>query len=189
MEKSLNRVIYIIIILALIAINVGVYIHFNKKETSSNKGDLTENNIVENIMNEEKDDDDETVNEIVDKKIASMDEASRAKIYCGKFMDAIEKRDYERAYSYLNVTFKSNYFPSLNEFSEYMEKKYPKNGIALKYDSIERKGEVFILDVTVFDDSDSEFEKFTQTIVVRENSLNNFSISFSKDNERSGGVE
>ena len=48
MEKSLNRVIYIIIILALIAINVGVYIHFNKKETSSNKEDLTENNIEEN---------------------------------------------------------------------------------------------------------------------------------------------
>ena len=51
MEKSLNRVIYIIIILALIAINVGVYIHFNKKETSSNKEDLTENNIEENFYN------------------------------------------------------------------------------------------------------------------------------------------
>ncbi len=189
MEKSLSRVIYIIIILALIAINVGVYIHFNKKDTSSQKDDSIENSIEDNSVTEENSKENETVSEVIDKKVASMDEASRAKIYCGKFMDAIEKRDYELAYSYLNVTYKSKYFPSLNEFSEYMKEKYPKNGIVLKYNSIDRKGEVFILDVTVFDDSDSEFEEFNQSIVVRENSLNNFSISFSKDDERSGGRE
>ena len=68
-----------------------------------------------------------------------------------------------------------------------MSKKYPKNRIVVKYNTVERKGEIFVLSVNISDGKDKNFQTFSENVVIREISANNFSISFSKDVRITGG--
>ena len=181
MEKRLKRLIMLLLIFILIALNIWIFISNNMSKKTSQTDNRDEDIVTyqENTVISEN-----TIDDKIKSKVSKMDEISRAKFYCGKFMEAIENKNYELAYSYLNETYKSNYFRSLDEFKSYMENKYPKNGIIVKYNSTDKKGEVFVLDITVNDEDDPEFKEFNQSIVIREISLNNFSISFSKDDER-----
>ena len=119
----------------------------------------------------------EEQNVIID-KIKNISEVDRIKIYCGEFLKYIEEKRYEKAYSLLNETFKNNYFKNINQFIEYVQNKYPQNNISVKYNNIERYGEVFLLDVEISQVLNNEFAKFAQRIVIKEISANEYKISF-----------
>ena len=178
MEKNLKGIIIIIIILVLIAICIGIFINYknnNKNENGNIINETEENNVLEQEVNNSSED-----TAIIDSKIANMDESARMRAYWGKFIDAIETKDYNTAYNYLNDNFKSKYFETIEEFSEYIETMYPQNKIAIKYENIERKGELFVLEMSIYDSEDSSYSPLSQMVVIRENSVNNFTMSFSK---------
>ena len=89
--------------------------------------------------------------EIADEKLTdlkSMGEADRMYTYVGDFFSKIEAEDYEEAYNRLYDDFKQQYFPTLDNFSSYVQKTYPAF-ISLQYDGIERQGEYYIVTVTI----------------------------------------
>lgn len=186
MEKHLKKLILLIIILIFIAINIGIFVYYFGKLNQNNTTER-ENNINTNSNEVEIVDQNKAIENVVENKIANMDEGNRIKAYYGKFIDLIESKEYETAYSYLNDEFKANYFRTLQEFIEYMSNKYPKNRIVVKYNTVERKGEIFVLGVSISDGKDSSFQSFSENVVIREISTNNFSISFSKDIRDTGG--
>lgn len=181
MEKNLKRLIIIIIVLIVIAICIGIFISNKNKKSSESIVNKTAETITQDEL-----DDNNTSGAIIDSKIANMDESARLRAYFGKFIDAIETEDYYTAYNYLNDNYKSQYFNTIDEFSEYIKNKYPKNKIAVKYDNVERKGEIFLLEVTIYDSEDTSYSPLSQTVVIRENSVNNFTMSFSKIIEKKG---
>lgn len=184
MEKNLRKLLLVIVIFILIAINLGIFI----SNTTKKKNKSETNTMINDTQTQEQKApvSEKEMEDKINTKVANMDEISRAKVYCGRFVEAIEEQDYQKAYGYLNATYKANYFPTLEEFSTYIQNKYPKNGIIVKYNSVEKKGEVFVLDITVYDEDDIDFIAFNQSVIIREIEANNFSVSFSKDDERSG---
>lgn len=184
MNKKLKIIISAIIVLILIAINLAIFISYNKDTTEqeNNKNIILEETLEQNEENimEENQNDDILYDEIVDDKISKMSDGERIKAYFGKFVETIEDQEYEQAYKYLNEDFRKNYFPSLEEFTEYVENKFPKSTILVKYNNIERKGEIFLLSVSLIDGNNLETNLKQYTVVVRENKLNDFKISFSK---------
>lgn len=179
MEKKLKGIIVLIVILVLVAINLIIFIFNNQnnsqKETN-NKVNTTQENTTSIDIYENK-----SLESIIDNKIANMEDDNRIKAYYGKFIKMINSKDYESAYNCLNDSFKANYFTTLEEFAQYMENKYPKNRIVVEYNNVERKGEVFVLGVVINDAIDPNFQEFSESVVIREISANNFSLSFSKD--------
>ena len=92
----------------------------------------------------------------------------------------MENKDYSNAYNMLNDEYKKSYFQTQRDFEQYIETSYPKGTLAVTYNDYDRKGDLFILDVTIYSVTDTNANKLNQTVVIRENGLNNFKISFSK---------
>lgn len=113
----------------------------------------------------------------ITEKVLSMGEADRIKAYIGQFLTSIESKKYDEAYSYLNEEFKQNYFQNVDTFKSYVEKKYPTNPKIL-YGSVTRQGEIYVAKVKISDLFNSDFQEFSQRFVVRENTANDFKISF-----------
>ena len=182
MKKHLKIIIGTMIILILIAINIIIFLNYKKSENSDNVA--TQSNTIENTNNTITNtsiNENEEIDNQVKNKITNMPEGNRVRAYYGQFIEAIENKNFDIAYEYLNNDFKANYFKTVQEFSEYMMNKYPKNRIVVKYNSVERKGEVFVLSVTIDDATDTNFQAFSENVVIREISMNNFSLSFTKD--------
>lgn len=188
MDLKLKRIIISIIILILVAINIKIFISNNSDSKTNNISTNTTNNIVnENTTN--------TTNNVnvviqsmnsktdqdINSQLSSMSEASRIKTYFGKFIRSIERKDYQNAFDMLNDTFKQNKFNNnVENFKNYIDENFPDGNIVVSYDSFERKGEIYVLNVTISSmNNSSSYEKRKFTIVIRENGENDFSISFS----------
>ena len=169
MNKKIVNLLLIIIVLIMIAVNILIYINNHKEETNNNTNQI--NFIQENIVTNK-----ETIQNTVNNKLENMPERNRIQTYFGTFMTYIENKNFENAYKLLNENFKNNYFSTIDAFEKYFEN-YPKN-IAIKYTNIERQGEIFVLTVEINDMFDNETEPITKRIVIRENGLNDFKISF-----------
>ena len=97
--------------------------------------------------------------------------------YCGQYFKHLEKHEYDAAYNLLYTEFKQNYFPTVEEFEEYVKKTYPEQW-ALDYDDITRQGDLYVLRLKILDVLGSRENEKIQRIVVRENYYNDFVISF-----------
>ena len=172
MDKRLKKIIIAIVILILIAINISIFIKYNKKEN------IIEQNTIEIQEKIEEKSTLTGVDEKLKNKITGLGERERIEAYYGSFINAIQTKDYSKAYNMLNENFKNNYFNQEADFENYIKSKYPTSNIIVKYNNIERQGEVFIITVTLDDAFDSNFEEIEQRVVIRENSANNFKISF-----------
>ena len=106
-----------------------------------------------------------------------MGERNRCQTYIGEFLSWIEEGNYDKAYNVLNSDFRTNYFPSVDEFKQYVLSHFPKNSV-LQYDDINRQSPYYIVTVTMDDDLDSSFATLKQRFVVKENGNNDFEISF-----------
>ena len=116
-------------------------------------------------------------------RLLDMTERDRIEYYFSMFVREIEAEDYESAYSMLNKDFKANYFPTLIDFQLYVDEHFP-SSISIEYENIERNGTTYILWLKMFnplavDKSNAKSMK----VVVKENAVNDFELSFSADEE------
>ena len=181
MNERLKKTLRILIILILILVNIFILIKNLLKEEIIKTGNS--NNIGTNVVGQENILSSGTISSettIIENRISSMSEGNRAQTYFGEFIDELENEEFSNAYNMLNDEYKKNYFPNQSDFEQYVKEKYPKGSIAVKYNKFDKKGDLFVLDVTIYSITDSNSNQLNQTIVIRENGLNNFKISFSK---------
>ena len=175
-EKDNNTIKYIIfsmIILILIGLNLAVFINHNapkKRVVDESNGFDLKNNVREVA-------DENTVEKSMQNNISQMGERNRCQTYIGEFLSWIEEGNYDKAYNVLNSDFRTNYFPSVDDFKAYVLSHFPKNS-SLVYEDITRQAPYYIVTVTMNDDMDSSFTALKQRFVVKENGNNNFEISF-----------
>ena len=118
----------------------------------------------------------------VKKYLSTLGEGDRMTYYCGQFINCIDNQEYEKAYNMLYAEFKQNYFPTLQEFENYVKNYYPRF-FGVKYDDIERYKDTYVIRLKIQDFQAAEgSEEKIQRIVVREYEYNNYVISFSVNN-------
>lgn len=165
MKKKIIVVLILILILTIIASFLGIIIQESKQKRE------------DSLLTEQEKEDRNYENSIIN-KLTSMSEVQRIQTYFGEFIKYIEDGRYEKSYSLLNEKFKNKFFPSLEQFTEYIKNTYPKKHVSVDYNEIETYGDMFVLTVTISDIINSEFENLEQRIVIRENSANDYKISF-----------
>lgn len=168
-------IVLILIILILIIINLIVYL---KKEVQPNQEETYQ---LSTVVSEQKQQNEQiqipkTNDELIN-HLSTLGERDRMEYYCGVYFKYIEKKEYENAYNLLYAEFKQNYFPTLEQYIEYIEKTYPKYW-ALNYDDITRQGNIYVIRLEVLDVLGSKEDERVQRIVLRENNYNNFEMSF-----------
>ena len=172
---STTDIILIIIVLILMFIALNLLIQnyaANKKAKKSNSANTvvsnnTTNNTTYTVPQTEK--------EIIE-DLSTKGERDRMEYYCGIYFKHLQKKEYEAAYNLLYADFKEKYFPTIDEYIEYIKKTYPEN-YALEYDDITRQGYIYVLDLNILDIF-GEQDKKTQRVVLKENTYNNFVLSF-----------
>ncbi len=115
-------------------------------------------------------------------KLYKMNEQDRINYYCAEFFKLIDKKQYEKAYSFLYDEYKENYFPTLASFKRYFNDYFP-DDITLNFSNIERLGEIYVLWVDVKDTLNGiELgHNFSMNVVIKENDYNDFVLSFSRN--------
>lgn len=180
-KKSDNSkyLIIIAIIVAIMIITIIVILNIIKPKEQEN------NNTNSEVTSET------TEEEIpVEDELKKMNEMDRIKRYIGIFFEDIENEDYQKAYNVLNEEFKNTYFPSLEEFENYVKKHFKSSTLGLTYDNVERLGNnktgnmyiVWIYTRNLLElkksDEESDDEDYTNFVVI-ENDYNNYEMSFS----------
>lgn len=183
MSKNYDKtdITLMLIVLILIIINLIVYTKYftqSKKEpvyqitksSVTSTGSTSKNSKKETVTvpkNEE---------ELI-KKLSTQSERDRLEYYCGVYFKHLEHKEYEEAYKLLYKEFKDKYFPTLDKYKEYIKKTYPQNW-ALEYDDITRQGNIYVLKLKILDILGNKENEKSQRIVIRENTYNDFVISF-----------
>lgn len=171
MDKKIKIILLIIIALILLAINIMVYISNNDKSKIKENENQVNTIIEHNIATEE-----ETENSRKE-MLNEYSEATRMKTYVGQYLSYIDSEKYEDAYNLLYQNFKNNYFKTLAEFENYAKDKYP-NEIMAEYTNMNKEGNIYILSVKIQDPTNKEYKPLEQNIVIQENDLNDFVLSF-----------
>ncbi len=120
----------------------------------------------------------EKIDEMEKEKLSELGERDRMEHYVAEFISSIEKEDYESAYEMLYGDFKTNYFPTLENFKEYVSTKFPKF-IAIEHTNIERNGDTYVLWTNFSDSLGSKDSSVEMKFVIKEYDLNDFKMSFS----------
>lgn len=171
MDKKIKIILLIILALILLAINIMVYISNNDK-SKIKENDNQINTIIEhNIATEE-----ETENSRKE-MLNEYSEATRMKTYVGQYLSYIDSEKYEDAYNLLYQNFKNTYFKTLVDFENYAKEKYPSE-IMAEYTNMDKEGNIYILSVKIQDPTNKEYKTLEQNIVIQENDLNDFVLSF-----------
>ena len=120
---------------------------------------------------------DEKINSIKEGELGGMGERDRMEYYVKSFIDAIENKDYDDAYDMLYKDFKDRYFPSIDEFENYVKKTFP-TFCDVEHTNIERTGNVYVLWVTLSNALSGKDSGVEINFVIQENDLNDFVMSF-----------
>lgn len=161
-------IIVTILILIILMTTVNILLEKQKNEEKNNSQDIEVQ--INNSKQIEK--------TVVINKLAEMEERDRMEYYFSKFINAVESKEYEKAYGMLYTGFKENYFPDLESFETYAKKTFSKF-CSVEHTNIERSGENYILYITISDSLSSNPVKKEMTFVIKENDLNDFVMSFS----------
>lgn len=105
------------------------------------------------------------------------DERTRIQQYCGTFIRHIENGEYDKAYDLLYPDFRNNYFKTLEDFTKYVQEKFPSDLILVSYDNIERQGQYYILFTTITSPLQPDYS-MEQRFFFVENDFNDFKVSF-----------
>ena len=171
-NKNLNiKDLIIITFIILLAIFLRDYKNETDRIDELNISYQAENNIVkenDTVSEEEK---------LLD-EIKSKSEYERMQYYFAQYITYIENKDYEKAYSLLYPEFKDTYFPTLETYTEYVKKLYPKF-VSFEYENFTRQGYVYILTVKIIDPvNGSKEDTKTQRIILKENNFYDYVLSF-----------
>lgn len=168
-KKNEKKIMYIIIgtILILILFAIIFMPKNNKNQSEEIEEELTEEQM--EVMEQEAD----------TALLQEMEERDRMEYYFGKFLEKIENEEYEKAYGFLYQDFKNTYFPTLEDFTKYVQKTFSEMS-DIEHENIERNGDVYVLWIRVGDVLNAKpNEKKPMNIVIKENDYNDFVMSFS----------
>ena len=168
---QMKYLVKIIIIILIFLIGLLTIIWEVKNEKQSNIVDVKIKNEKQQIQTIKVP---STEQEIIE-ELSTYKERDRMEYYCGIYFRHIENKEYKSAYNLLYSEFKQTYFPTLEEYIAYIQKTYSSLW-ALEYNDISREGSIYVLRLDVIDILEST-EK-SQRIVVKENTYNDFVISF-----------
>ncbi len=172
MKKDSKNILIIISILIVFAIIIALCIYIVKIIVESkDETEKSENTAIITTNNTEED-----LDKARDEKLSTSTETTRIKNYIGRFFSELEARDYEKAYESLFESFRNNYFPTIEEFKNYVVDKYPSN-MVLEYINVGREGDIFVVSLKIIDGLNTT-NAIEQRIVVQEKDLNSYSISF-----------
>ncbi len=160
----------IVVIVIIVVINTVFMSESDEEENILNNGVAEENILTAEEI-------DENTNQLEIEDLKDKDERTRIQQYCGKFIRYIESKDYDKAYALLYPDFKTNYFPTLEDFQKYAEEKFPSTLISVEYNNIERQGKYYILFTTVKTPLDTSYS-MDQKFILIENGFNDFQLSF-----------
>lgn len=164
--KKILKIILLIIAILIIIVLI-ILIQINKKNSKKTP--------IENATTEQIEQENENA---ITNNISQMSEKSRIESYVGEFISLVEEKDYEKAYDKLNENFKNNYFKTIDDFKNYVEKKYPAN-VNIEYGLVTRMGKGrYLVETKITDVLDTDFAEISQRFVVRENGANDYKISF-----------
>ena len=174
---KVNRIVIILgIILVLLFLILVLVLTMRSKNNLENK----EEAVVIEIDEKESKKIQEAVEDGIKERLKGMSEQKRVEYYASEFIKAVEARNSSYAYSMLNKDFKKNYFNTKESVEEYIKKYFPKE-TSVKYNNMERLGDIYVLDLEIKDILSSDPNDFDCYIVVKENDYNDFELSFSVD--------
>lgn len=163
--KKKRVIIFSVILIIVILIGIISFSFRNKKDKVQIDKDVVAN---------EKDE-----QQIILSTVENMNERNRMEYYFSVFINYLEDEDYEKAYNLLYDEFKKNYFPTLKDFEEYAKKTFPKM-INVEHENLERNGDVYVLWIYISDlVNGGPNDKKAMNVVIKENDLNDFVMSFS----------
>ena len=162
-----------IIAIVIIVLLLGVVVISRKQ---SNNAQMTSEQMAKMEAKEQQE-----KNEEIRVDLSKKSEQERMQYYCGSFFTLVNNKNYENAYNLLYSDYKENYFPTLANFERYFKENFPSN-FALSYTNIERLGDIYVLMVTVKDTVNGSYgHNFDMYVVLKENDLNDYVISFSRN--------
>lgn len=165
-DKKLYFIIGIIILVVMI---VTIFVGKNKKDEIE-IGDREE--ITEEELEEDK-------NQKLVAVLQDMEERERMEFYFSIFLSYVEEGKYEKAYQLLYEDFKNTYFPTLEDFENYIPTVFSEMS-SIEHENIERSGDVYILWLSISDAvNGSPDNKREMNFVIREIEYNDFEMSFS----------
>ena len=170
-KMALLSIFFFITIIAMVIITI--MLENEKGEIQ----DMSDEIISLEIQKQKSEEQKKTEDGVIVSKLMNMKERDRIEFYFSRFIEAIESESYEKAYEMLYEDYKDTYFPTLNEFKVYSEKTFPYM-MSVEHTNFERNGDVYILFVTIFD-SLTPSEGKDMKFVIKENSYNDFTMSFS----------
>lgn len=176
-----QKIIFLFIVLVILTtISISVYVNKiliptinNNKiiaEYEANKKS-TENEVVEEEQTELSQED-------LILELKSMSETDRIYKYFSQYINSVDLGEYQKAYGYLYSEFKQNYFPTQEDFENYVKETYPEY-FGIEYEDIDRQGTYYILTVRIYDAIEQETTEYLeQKFVISENDFGNFVLSF-----------
>lgn len=178
-NEKIDIKLLILILVVIILVIVNLIIFTKKFLEPKNKAEKANEKII--IATQEEEETEQVTvprtDEEIIKMLSTYGERDRMEYYCGEYFRHLDKKEYEAAYNLLYPEFKENYFPTLEEYVEYIKKTYPSEW-ALVYDDITRQGDIYVLRLKILDVLGSKENEKIQRVVVRENYYNDFVISF-----------
>ena len=103
--------------------------------------------------------------------------AERAGLNLQKVVDAINNNDYEYVYNKLDENFKSNNFPTLESFEQYIQNNLYTSA-NVEFSNYQNSGELHIFDATFTDKSNENSNAITKTFIVKLLEGTDFVMSF-----------
>ena len=169
-KKKALKIAIIITILVLILL-LAVLLLLNKNSKNKEQTDLEKANI--KYL--------ESTNQKIVEDLSGKSEQQRMQYYCASFFKLIDNNNYEEAYKLLYSEYKENFFPTFNNFKRYFEEYFPQD-FGLSYSNIERLGDIYVLTVKLTDTINGSYgHNFDLYVVIQENALNDYVISFSRN--------
>lgn len=169
-KKKALKIAIIITILVLILL-LAVLLLLNKNSKNKEQTDLEKANI--KYL--------ESTNQKIVEDLSGKSEQQRMQYYCASFFKLIDNNNYEEAYKLLYSEYKENFFPTFNNFKRYFEEYFPQD-FGLSYSNIERLGDIYVLTVKLTDTVNGSYgHNFDLYVVIQENALNDYVISFSRN--------
>lgn len=170
-KKKNNLIPLIIIVVIILILCLMIVISKNRNKVPTTPEEIAQ---IDSKRQEER-------NEQVKKDLYGMSEQERMQYYCGEFFRLIDSSNYEKAYELLYKDYKENYFPNINNFKRYFQDYFPSD-FGLAYTNIERLGDIYVLMVSVKDTVNGSYgHNFDMYVVLKENELNDYDISFSRN--------
>ena len=180
------NLILIGIVLVLMSVNLIMLIKYFSSDDENEQ--LVENTVIA------QEDNSTVLDEVTDDEGKEMSEQDRMRRYAIQFIDNLDNEEFSEAYEKLNTDFKQTYFPTQNEFEQYVKERIGTGELTINFNNIERlgnekTGNIYVLWVDVYDvlgndyvsekETDEEDEYGNMNIVILERDYNDYELSFS----------